>query len=323
MAGFNRGAKSIEHEEQQRAAAISGKANRLDYFKVDKGDTVYVRFLTDGDDDGWIKVAQHNYARCKPAPEGVKSWPKGLTGVCRYDGQIREILGTSDCYICDNEVPSGSREEFAKPTNRVWALAVLRHRVIGDGSEELGGPDFDGKFLGYDDVWEEYTVLDAKGEPTNEKAERPKIVIVNMAWNNFFQPLSSMYQMYGTVCDRDFAIKRTGDGRDTAYSIMPLDKTEGLEPGSQSWKERYTDQLEQRDITLEKIVLDLASDEHYARFFDATKAVDKDGKISAVIPGSAAKVFTGEADKESEDAVAPEDSEKLAALKERLAGRRS
>lgn len=36
--------------------------------------------------------------------------------------------------------------------------------------------------------------------------------------------LISMFETYGTLCDRDFVITRQGQGTDTTYSVIPMDK---------------------------------------------------------------------------------------------------
>lgn len=36
--------------------------------------------------------------------------------------------------------------------------------------------------------------------------------------------LAALYESYGTLCDRDYEIKRIGKGQNTTYSVIPLDK---------------------------------------------------------------------------------------------------
>lgn len=36
--------------------------------------------------------------------------------------------------------------------------------------------------------------------------------------------LISMYESYGTICDRDYVIQKHGEGTDTNYSVVPMDK---------------------------------------------------------------------------------------------------
>jgi hypothetical protein len=317
MGGFIKGADAIEEQEkadhEARKAAYS--SDRLEYLQIKADDTVFLRFLTEGSD--LIKVAQHNFVKTKPAPSDAKNWPKSMSAVCRKDVQIRGILdlGENDCYICSAKVHSAFRPEFVRPTSKVWALAVLRKQVKGDGSPEQGGPDKKGKVLGFDDVREDYKLRDADGKPTEETRQRPKIVLVNMSWGNFFAALGHNHQMRGTMCDRDYAVKRSGEGTDTDYSVMALDPVPGLAPGTDQWK-RYTDQLAEREITLEQTVINMASDLWYARWFDPTKTVDKDDKIVPVVPGGTGESYSPPS--ESSGGSDEAEQSKLAELRERL-----
>lgn len=36
--------------------------------------------------------------------------------------------------------------------------------------------------------------------------------------------LANIYETYGTLCDRDYEIKRSGSGTNTAYTVLPLEK---------------------------------------------------------------------------------------------------
>lgn len=319
--GFDKGAKAIEKQEKEEAAARKAAySDRLDYLRLQNDETIFIRLLNPAEgEDAWIKVAMHNGVTPKPKPEGAKNWPKRMSAVCRYDKQIQSILGTTDCYICDNELP-GFGDKFARPTTKVWSLAVERFRLLGDGSPELGGDEMRGRDLGMFDVQEEYDIKDADGKPTGKKGKRPRILVINQAWSNFFAALGHTSDVYGEIRDRDFVVRRTGDGTDTDYQTTPMKETPDLAPGTDAWKV-YTDQLAEREISLDQIVLDLASDEHYARWFDPTKTVDKDGKIVPMIPSGAADVYTG-ATPTAPAAPAPDDErtkQMMADLQARLA----
>lgn len=54
-----------------------------------------------------------------------------------------------------------------------------------------------------------------------------KEVKLLMAATNNCSPvpaLASLYESYGTLCDRDYEIKRIGKGQNTTYSVIPLEK---------------------------------------------------------------------------------------------------
>lgn len=330
--GLTKGADAIEQREKDMADARKAAyaSDRIDYFSVKDGETGYIRLLTAAED--WIFVAQHSFVQTKPQPADFKGskWPTAMGAVCRNDVGVREELGLpkDDCYICTNKLQSGFRKEFAKPSPRVWALAALRFQVRGDGTEEKGGPELRGKSLGYDDVMEEYKLLDKDGKPTEQTAERIKIVLVNMTYKQIFATLKHADMNYpGGVMGRDFAIRRVGEGTDTEYQVLAIDPTEEadgqiLKPGSPGWK-RYEQVLADREVNLTEIVLKQASDEHYARWFDRTKQVGKDGKVvpveGATITDTSAEVFKGEYPPADDDSPMTEEQRaKIASLRQRL-----
>lgn len=332
--GFNKGAQAIEQDDklEQEARKAAFSADRLDYLSIGEDETVHIRLITPATE--WIKVAQHSFVKTKDKPEGVNNWPKSMGAVCRHDKQIRSILNTTDCYVCDKQLKSAFRDEFAKPSGRVWAIAALRHQVRGDGTPEqlikLGvspeeaardAESLRGKLLGYDDVREEYDVLDKDKKPTGQKAERIKFVIVNMTWSSVFVTFASAEENYvGGACGRDFAIRKTGTKPKYEYHTLAIDPIPGLAPGEEAWK-RYTDELERREIDLEDIVLKQASAEHYAQWFDPTKKVEK-GKIvdsGATITATAAEVYTGQyPPKPVDEPGTPEQQAKIASMRDRL-----
>lgn len=322
--GLAKGVSAIEQSEKQEAAARKAAyaADRIDYLKIEPDGVAYVRLVTPASE--WIKVAQHNYVKTKPAPEGVKSWPKGMSAVCRND----RGLGYNDCYICAHSLPSAGRNEFAKPSSRCWALGVLREQVRGDGSEALGGEEMRGKLLGYRNVLEEYEILDADKKPTGKKAERLALVILNFTWKQLFATLAHAEENYvGGVLGRDFKIMRSGSGTDTEYSVLAMDPAEEdaegtiLKPGSPGWQ-LYTDELKRRGIDpddqLEKLILEQASELHYARWFNPNLNVDKDGKIVPASGSSAGAAVPAPAS--ASDDVSPEHQERMAAMKAKLLG---
>lgn len=324
---FDKGAQAIEQSEKQEAAARKAaySADRIDYLKVADGDSAHIRLLTPPSE--WIKVAQHSYVKTKAAPSGVKSWPKGMGAVCRNDKQI----GYDDCYVCAQNLPSADRSDFAKPSPRCWALAALRKPVRGDGSEALGGPDKQGVLLGYTNVLEEYEILDKDRKPTGKRAERLGLVIVNFTWKQLFATFAHSEENYvGGALGRDFKIMRTGQGTDTEYTVLAMDPSEEdaegniLKPGSKGWQ-LYTDEMKRRGIDpdnqLEKLVMDQASAEHYARWFDPTVTVDKDGNI---VPVSSSGGGPGDGPSHTVPKPRPdEDEQDDAAHQERLALLRS
>lgn len=328
--GLKKGSSAIEEsiKKDQNFRVFGNKPRYMETMK--DNDVTYLRFITDATD--WCKTKQHSYARTKPAPRHVKAdkWPKGAKLICRKDHDLAPDY-PGGCYACTNKILNGQRNEVEKAVPRVWALAVVREQVIGDGSEKLGGEPFRGKLRGFKDAAEEYAILDDKGEDTGETGVRPKLVIVNMAWKNFYAKLHNFKLMYLTACDRDYRIRRVGDGTDTDYHIVPADPSPDLMPGTEGWQ-RYEQMLVDRKVDLDAIIMELVSDEHIAKYFDPTKDLDYDGKIvpaGTVEPRESKESKTaGSSDMDasftpvggSAEVTDPEEQRRLASLRNRLEG---
>lgn len=272
---FRKGGNAAQEAEKENNASGGRRDKAPDYFslKEDQASTV-IRLLTDHDD--WIYVEQHSFVPTKAAPKGVEKWPKAMTSVCRKDPAFDGHYG--DCYICDNKVKN-SFGKVASSRIRVWALAIERELVRGDGSEALGGPSKNGVVIGVRDKIDEVDELNAEGKPTGNKVNYPRLLVINQPMKGFFANLKALHGLYGTVSDRDFAVTRDGTGTDTNYKIVPIDPIPDLKPGTPAW-ELYTRTVAERQVVLEAIVGEKASDEYYGRFFDPSKEVDKDGNVS-------------------------------------------
>lgn len=286
MTKFNFRTGGAAAEEADQAVRDAGKGTGPKYFKIENdGDKITARFVTDEPD--WIWVAQHSFVPTKPAPkDGGDNWPRSMMSVCRHDEAFAGHY--TDCYTCDNKLKN-TFGKTATPQVRVWALAVEREIVTGDGTEALGGESMKGMVVGVRDKIEEIDELGEDGKPTGTTLRYPKILIINQPVKSFFGPLRSLYGLYKTVCDRDMVITRDGTGTDTSYRFSPIDPIDEVKPGTPAW-EKYQQVLTERDISLGTIVADHASDAYYARFFDPAFDVDKDG---TVVPAGSVPVAAG------------------------------
>jgi hypothetical protein len=294
---FRRGGTAAEQAEKEASVSSSGRRGP-DYFGLkDDGDSAVVRLLTDHDD--WIWVNQHSFVPTKPGPKDAEKWPKNMTSVCRYDKAFGGHY--QDCYIDDGKL----KNSFGKPATarpRVWALAIEREIVRGDGSEALGGPAKQGVVVGIRDKIDEVDELGSDGKPTGNKLKYPRILVINQPMKGFFAHFKALHGLYGTVVDRDFSVTRSGTGTDTEYKIVPIDPITDpatgqnlIKPGTPIW-EKYLQAVAEREVSLEGIVADKASDEYYARFFDPTKTVEKDGTIVAATAATGGMVNLSAAD---------------------------
>lgn len=272
--------------DAEKAAADAAKARRNtgpDYFSLkEDGEQTVIRPVTDHDD--WIWVGQHSFVPTKPGPKNAEKWPPSMTSVCRHDAAFSGHY--SDCYICDNKLKN-SFGKVSFPQIRVWALAIERELVRGDGSELLGGPSKKGVVIGVRDKIDEVEETGTDGKPTGNVLTYPKILVLNQPMKSFFGSLKALHGLYGTVCDRDFVITREGKGTDTTYRINALDPIADLKPGTPAW-DKYLQAITERGINLGAIVADKAADAYYARFWDPTKEVDKDGNVTDAGAGASA-----------------------------------
>lgn len=290
------------------------RGNRLHSLSMDDKASVILRYITDYND--WIYTAQHNVVPTKSAPLGddgkpIANWPKAMTAVCRYDEIFKESGYYTDCYICDAKIQSQYGKAIGNAT-RIWVLAVLREEVFGDGSEDQGGEEMKGRRIGTTDKMTKVEVIGKDGKPTGEEEWQREYVLVNFAHKNYFSGLAACYSEYRTLCDRDYKVTRIGDDKDTIYTHFALDPTPNLKPGTEKWQTKYLDDLAAREIDLETIVLDKASDEYYARFFDPTKTWDPKGGIKD------SGVTADEAPATAEPTEA--DKDRMAALRDRVQG---
>lgn len=279
---------------EEAAKAGGGKFAKIDYFQLEKDSSVVLRFLTDKDD--WFYVKQHPSVPTKNKPAEFKgNWPQAMPAVCRHDAAFTGIY--SDCYICDT--PVMNPRDTTKPLKaavRVWALAVEREAVVQEG-----------RTVGYKNVMKDVEVRDDKGEPTGKTVKQVKVVVVNMGMKNFFSGLQGIYGLFGTICDRDMMVRRTGEGLDTDYQIIPLDKIATHVPGSESW-EKYDLAVKEQNLDLNTIIAERASDDYYARFFDPSKTP---AQQAGSAPTEAA---------EAPSATPEPDADRLAAMAARVRG---
>lgn len=294
MAGpnFRKGADAAQH------ASKGGAWARTEFFKLEDKGKVLVRFITDSEPDpktgegGWITVDQHQMVPTKPKPDGHDgNWPEKMGSVCRKD----EAFDYGECYICDFLVDG---KKIKSAAGRTWALACIREEVQENG-----------QIVGYRDKTR--TVTRKEGDKEVEVTEKA-IVVVNMAWKNFFSTLKGFAEYYGTILDRDYLIIRSGSDQSTTYQIIPMDPIVVDDKGTRfdvrdpAVAERY-----HTDLDLGEAIADRASDDFYARFFDPRFTPSKDGdKVES----------TGQAPDTAKPTNEVDDEGKLAELANRVKG---
>lgn len=337
--GFKRGAANAQKAAQERSGA---QFERLNYFKVEDGDSVIFRPVHDGDE--WYHAKLHQYIPVREdlvwdSERGDK--PTHMSAVCRKDPQ----LGLDgECYICDvlPKVQPNPKRKDGKyfPSTRYFVPFLIREEVRGT-QEMIDAGEIpatvkgrDGKqvstidrVVGRQDVMVEVQETDAEGNAKGDPVKKPKVVLCNLGYDNFFCHLQGFYEVPNeddeyTVLDRDFRAARAGSNTDTKYRIT-------------DYKPRNND-IDLRDpetrkiydtLDIEKIILDMASEERYARWFDhrveqqtedEEKKTAKSSTKKAAPKAQQAKVAEVEPD-DGDDGDDEGDSETLADMKARMA----
>jgi hypothetical protein len=161
----------------------------------------------------WLTVMMHGFAKTKPRPANHDGdWKDTWSAVCRYDKIFNGMY--KDCYICDH-IPNDKGKK-SRPSPKVWALAAMREEVFDKES---------GTLLGIRTQMKEVAETDKDGKPTDKKLTVPNIVVVNMAYSNFFGPVAGTCNRKGTVLANDIEITRLGIKMDdTEYRPEALDQ---------------------------------------------------------------------------------------------------
>lgn len=249
--------------------------------------------------DEWITVDQHQNISTKAKPDDYpkdRNWPEKMGAVCRKDPAFQGVEGfDGSCYICDHIV---NPPKVKKASGRVWALACIREEVREDG-----------RLVGFRDKTREVAKTDDKGQPTGETYTEKEIVVVNMGFKNFFSILQGFGGEYGTVLDRDFKIRRSGNDKDTTYSIIPMDPVPASDGNQLDL--RNPEHMKRYETTLDliEVISGRASTEFYARFFDPRVTVTESGGVQQT--GASPEV-----QKPDNDA----DEDKLKAIADRVKG---
>lgn len=252
MSDFDFRSGAVAAKESSEKKSPSGSA-KTEYFNLKDGESTILRFLTDVDEI--ITVDQHTFVSTRPAPSGYTGkFPQAMNAICRRDPAFGGTY--ADCFICDH-LAIEEKKFAAKP--RAWALAAVREPVYENGS-----------LVGLRDAVRRVPeVID--GRETGREVEEKAVVIVNMAFHNFFSHVfghANSAANGGTLLNRDYEIRRSGSGLQTSYTITGLDKIT-MEDGK-------TYDLRDPDIMaryrpypdLTQILVDRSSDDYYARFFD-------------------------------------------------------
>ena len=182
-------------EAPPKSGGGSSFGRYLGYLILADGESKVIRFLTDAPDLVAVKFHEfvvtpagkfRNFVHAPDLNGGGEDW------VAKYGGQTRD-------YNTKELVPSIPRE-------RIVGIAVER--------EEAPSEDNGRRVLRTQDKLSQFEGKDGK------TFDARNFMVVKQ-YEKFWTTLRSYYHEFGTLCDRDYKITRTGTGRDIVYSIIP------------------------------------------------------------------------------------------------------
>jgi len=190
---FNSGIQALQNaikdSEKRAEAAQSGGGKTLGYINWKPNEKKILRFLTDDmlTENVYDFIVDNsgqtkNFLQPSDDPDRIKRYMSPTPGI----GWRKEY----------------KTEKLVEPktTKKGICVAVVRTEKPGQPVEDLL----------YD------REIDGKSYPSRTFG------IVMQGINNFWHTLAtSVYSRYGSICTLDYEITRTGDGKDTKYSILP------------------------------------------------------------------------------------------------------
>lgn len=178
----------------------------LNYFILADGESKVVRFLTDMDELAvakfyeFIQDKNGKFQNFVVAPDFYADDP-----TWRGQDWVKLFGGKTTDYTTKELVDP-------KPRERIVGLAVEREEVPveSSGRRTLRTQDKISEFEGKDG-----------------KTYAARNFLIVKQYKTFWQTLIGYYHEFGTICDRDYKISRTGTGRDIVYSIIPKNPDDG------------------------------------------------------------------------------------------------
>jgi hypothetical protein len=191
--GFGAVDKAAEDAKARSSQGFSGKLN---YLTIKDGETKVVRFLTDDVLTClFYEYVVNNQGRWTDFIVPTDLDPSNTDWVKEYGG-----------YQLENTM-SGPRVPLSTKERSV-GLCVLK---------EEHPREVDGKtVIGYRDVLDEVTV-DGRQLPSRWFG------VIKQSAQLFWTQMSGYHHEFGTICDRDYKIRRIGSKFDTTYQIIPRD----------------------------------------------------------------------------------------------------
>jgi hypothetical protein len=260
-------------DEDDEPRYTNGYRREPHLFLKETGDTAIVRPLMESKD--WFRARTHKFVPVtKPKPQDHEGkWPEMMTATCRKEPLFKKLY-PNGCPLCDSPVRNKFDKTLEESVQELrYTLAVEREEVIGDGSPEMGGPEYAGK-KGWQDKMIQVPVFDDRGEPIKDKFElHPSIVIISGTMFQMFGALKALGESYETLKDRDYQLKRVPNpnpnSKGDIFVWIPLTPIDAIKPGTEHWG-TYLDAVKAwtpMGLNLARTIVEKSSEEYYDRFF--------------------------------------------------------
>lgn len=191
--------------EKSAEVAELASQNRVQYLYLGDGDTALIRFV---DDSEMVQTKIHEYEEMTP---GGKKYRKAYC--------VKDLKGTECKWDAIANVPKG-----------VYVFLVYVYNIIHKTQNpKLNTDDKAAK-------WEPVKV----GTQTlyKENVEAIRIYRMKFGKDGYLKTaILNLSEEYGTLCDRDYKIVRTGKDKTTLYSFIPKDPSEAPEKIAEAMKE--------------------------------------------------------------------------------------
>lgn len=215
------GFQAMQQAVKNISSGKGGGGRRFNYFGLEDGESIYVRFLTDVDEIVTCDFYEYVKTRDKEGKEGSNSFivaPDYYSDnpeqdpedwVLKYGGKVKEYGATE---LTD-----------PRPKERSVAIAVEREAVP---IATKGGPP---KFK-YQDKLVEVVVKkrDAEGKETGEEETLigRNFILIRKDAKTFWGNIVGYASEFTTLVDRDYKIKREGTKLATNYPAIPCSGSE-------------------------------------------------------------------------------------------------
>ncbi|QGJ94938.1 ssDNA-binding protein [Gordonia phage RedWattleHog] len=272
---------------ERKAAQGGGDFLPMVYWKDDKSGEgkqykKIVRFLTDD------VITAKIYGFVKGGPEGKGRDFIDPASLVDDDGKplFEELAGERD-YFRENNIKLPTYKGDLKDAKDIaqeqtLGLVVLREEYTV--REDRNGREV--AVVKMRDLIEKREYETKDGEKKTDEGQ--VIGVVKQGYKNFWSTLAGYYNRYGTICDRDYEITRKGNGTDTTYSIIRLDKDEDMPDvvDGESAMAHYQPRLTLKDWVVPKAKYDAAKE-----WLEGTSTSAQDGGNDS--PRSEAKEDSG------------------------------